>query len=352
MEVTLGQNGSVLVTANANGALTYRFSFGDNAVFDKTTGKYEYIYQKNGNHTIGVWAFFDDQQTSYAYKTIDVEIKNALGGSIDDPSQDFIDKSEQATEYPGYTLVWSDEFNYEGAPSESRWHLQYIPIFGGGWANNEKQHYTTRSDNSKVSDGTLKIIAKKENYTYAGSLKKYTSARLNSKYPFTYGRIDVSAKLPSSPGTWPAIWTLGANINEIGNYFGDEYGNVGWPACGEIDIMEQKGDKKSFVQGYFHWADTQSGDYASYGEEKSLSDLGLDDLSLDFHTYSMIWNRSIIKVMIDDKVIVQLSNTNNNPFDNSHYLLLNLAMGGALGGNIPENFEEDQMEIDFVRIYQ
>ena len=86
--------------------------------------------------------------------------------------------------------------------------------------------------------------------------------------------------------------------------------------------------------------------------KKNPSDLGLDDLSLDFHTYSMIWNRSIIKVMIDDKVLVQLSNTNNNPFDNSHYLLLNLAMGGALGGNIPENFEEDQMEIDFVRIYQ
>ena len=352
VEVTLGQNGLVSVVANSLNISSYRFSFGPGAIFNNSSGEVQYRYQNTGIFTIAVWAFYDENQESFLQKIIDVEIKNASGGPQVISSDSYIDDSEVVTQHNGYTLVWNDEFNYEGAPSDLRWHLQFIPLFGGGWANDEKQHYTTRRENSLVSNGTLKIIAQKENFTYAGSSKKYTSARLNSKYPFTYGRIDVSAKLPSTAGTWPAIWTLGANINEVGNYFGDQYGNVGWPACGEIDIMEQKGDKKSFVQGYFHWADTKTGEYASYGEEKSLSDLGLDDLSLDFHTYSLIWDKSIIKVMIDDKVVVQLSNASNNPFDNSHYLLLNLAMGGALGGYIPENFEKDQMEIDFVRIYQ
>ena len=107
-----------------------------------------------------------------------------------------IDSSEELTSYSGYQLVWNDEFNYEGAPSDQKWHLQYIPIIEGGWANDEKQHYTTRRDNSFVSDGTLKIVAKKELYAYDGINKTFTSARLNSKFDIRYGRIDVRAKLP------------------------------------------------------------------------------------------------------------------------------------------------------------
>lgn len=352
LEVTLGADGAVFVKVNAKGALSFRFSFGDNAVFNNTSGEIEYIYKLNGSHTLGVWAFFDEQQTAYSYETVAVDIKNASGGTLQNPDQGFIDNSEQATTYSGYTLVWNDEFNYEGAPLDSRWHLQYIPIFGGGWANDERQHYTTRRDNSIVGDGTLKIIAKKENYTYSGSQKQYTSARLNSKFHFQYGRVDVKAKLPASAGTWPAIWTLGSNVNEVGNYFGDQYGNVGWPACGEIDIMEHTGTDKSKVQGHFHWADTQTGEYGSYGEQKSLADLGISDLSSDFHVYSLIWNKSSLQILIDDQLIVQLSNTVNVPFDNPHYILLNLAMGGTLGGNIPADFEQARMEIDYVRIYQ
>ena len=120
---------------------------------------------------------------------------------------------------------------------DDKWHHQVIPIFEGGWANNEKQHYTNRIENSYVSNGTLKIVAKNEIYDYKGITKSYTSARLNSKFDFQYGRIDVRAKLPKSAGSWPAIWTMGTNVGEIGNYHGDQEGSVGWPKCGEIDII-------------------------------------------------------------------------------------------------------------------
>ena len=262
-----------------------------------------------------------------------------------------IDSSEELTSYSGYQLVWNDEFNYEGAPSDQKWHLQYIPIIEGGWANDEKQHYTTRRDNSFVSDGTLKIVAKKELYAYDGINKTFTSARLNSKFDIRYGRIDVRAKLPSSKGTWPAIWTLGTNIGEIGNYYGTSQGNVGWPECGEIDIMEQDGTNKQLLYGTFHWADN-GGQQASYGLIKDISSLNISDLNSEFHLYSLIWTSSSIKVYVDNLLVSELDNTASVPFDNSHYLLLNIAMGGTLGGTIPGTFEEDNMEIDYVRIYQ
>ena len=124
------------------------------------------------------------------------------------------------------------------------------------------QHYTDEISNSYVSNGTLKIKAIKENYTYNGVTKNYTSARLNSKYAFQYGRIDVGAKLPAEAGTWPAIWTLGCNINETGNYFGSTYGSVGWPDCGEIDIMEQNGwDKNSYLWPFALCKYSKSGNY-------------------------------------------------------------------------------------------
>ena len=262
-----------------------------------------------------------------------------------------IDSSEELTAYSGYQIVWNDEFNYEGAPSDQKWHLQYIPIIEGGWANGEKQHYTTRRDNSFVSDGTLKIVAKKELYAYDGINKTFTSARLNSKFDIRYGRIDVRAKLPSSKGTWPAIWTLGTNIGEIGNYYGTSQGNVGWPECGEIDIMEQDGTNKQLLYGTFHWADN-GGQQASYGLIKDTSSLNISDLNSEFHLYSLIWTSSSIKVYVDNLLISELDNTASVPFDNPHYLLLNVAMGGTLGGVVPGTFEEDNMEIDFVRIYQ
>lgn len=348
---SLGESGRISVTASADGARSYRFSFESNAVINQTSGEVDYQYANRGEYTIGVWAFFDEQQQDYVYTTFDVEITNA-DGSAGSSGAGAIDTSEIATTYSGYTLVWSDEFNYEGAPLDSKWHLQYLPLFGGGWANNEEQHYTQRRDNSFVSDGTLKIVAKRESYTYSGSRKNYTSARLNSKFDMQYGRIDVRAKLPASGGTWPAIWTLGTNINERGNYHGDAAGNVGWPACGEIDIMEQNGTDKTQVQGYFHWADTNSNEYHNYGVQKSIGQLGVSSLTENFHLYSLVWNRSSMRIYVDNVLLVTMSNSAGNPYDNPHYLLLNIAMGGVMGGNIPSSFNQDTMEIDYVRFYQ
>lgn len=152
---------------------------------------------------------------------------------------------------PGKTLVWYDEFNndedtyisgVDNAVDATKWFHQTKFPNGSSWYNGEIQHYTNRKVNAYVSDGTLKIVAKKENFTEQGQTKNYTSARLNSKFAFTYGTIEIRAKLPTGVGTWPAIWTLGKNINERGAYWQQEgYGSVTWPACGEIDIMEHWG---------------------------------------------------------------------------------------------------------------
>ena len=135
-------------------------------------------------------------------------------------------------------LVWADEFDTNGAIDAAKWHHQTQLPQGGSWYNGEVQHYTNRIENSSVNNGFLDITAIKENFTDQGQTKQYTSARLNSKFAFTYGRVDVRAKLPFGDGTWPAIWTLGKNINEDGGFWDSQYGTVGWPACGELDIME------------------------------------------------------------------------------------------------------------------
>ena len=269
--------------------------------------------------------------------------------SADEPKQpnESLSSPEEQLVAPTYELVWGDEFDYEGTPTADKWHFQIEPITDSGWANNELQHYTNRLDNALVSDGTLKIIAKREDYTYGGMSKEFTSARLNAKFDFTYGKVEVRAKLPAAAGTWPAIWTLGSNIDEKGNYFGDSRGSVGWPHCGEIDIMEQYGGNKNETLGTFHWHDTGTNAYASYGLKKSIS-----GLTENFHNYVLVWDADRIDIYVDETLVVRMNNTQNVPFDNPHYLLLNVAMGGSLGGPVPTSFEQDQMEIDYVRIYQ
>ena len=245
-----------------------------------------------------------------------------------------------------YLLVWHDEFDYDGKLDQDKWHHQIIPPNNGSWWNNEVQHYTNNIKNSFVSDGTMKIVAIKENYTVDNSTKDYTSARLNSKFGFKYGRVDVRAKLPSTRGTWPAIWTLGTNINEVGNYFGDSEGSIGWPKCGEIDIMEQNGWNKNELIGHFHYANPQ-GQYTNYGNVTSIS-----NTSGQYHIYSLEWTDKIIRILVDNKEFVSLTNDGNVPYDNRHYLLLNIAIGGNLGGDIDPVFSQDRMEVDYVRVFQ
>ena len=287
-------------------------------------------------------------QSEVNYYMDNIQFSNPIQIIVD---QSNIDASEQVTRYSGYQLIWNDEFNYDGAPMDDKWHHQVIPIFEGGWANNEKQHYTNRIENSYVSNGTLKIVAKNEIYDYKGITKSYTSARLNSKFDFQYGRIDVRAKLPKSAGSWPAIWTMGTNVGEIGNYHGDQEGSVGWPKCGEIDIMEQNGSNKQILYGTFHWADNSS-QQASYGLTKDINSLGITDVTDEFHLYSLEWTSGILRIYVDNLLVCEIMNNDSVPFDNPHYLILNVAMGGTLGGDIPGDFIQDSMEIDFVRFYK
>ena len=322
-------SGEVLIVARADNAVRYAFRIGNGQLQQNNTGTLNYTVTQEGTNTYSLEVF--------AYSN--------SGESISKSDSFEVFKEEQ----PAFSqLVFSDEFDYDGSPDPDKWHHQVIPIINGtDWANGELQHYTARIENSYVSSGTLKIKAIRENYEYNGATKDFTSARLNSKFAFKYGRVEVRAKLPAEAGTWPAIWTLGANIDEVGNYFGNQYGSVGWPYCGEIDIMEQRGDDKNNSIGFFHWWNTATNEYNFTG-----GDLPIANASSEYHIFALEWDASSMKIMVDEVLVYELSNTAEKPFDNEHYLLLNIAMGGNLGGNVPGNFTEDIMEIDYVRVYQ
>ncbi|WP_157491330.1 family 16 glycosylhydrolase [Flammeovirga sp. SJP92] len=236
-----------------------------------------------------------------------------------------------------YELVWSDEFEYNGAPDPEKWSFD---IGGNGWGNNEDQYYTDRLTNAQVSGGALKITARKE--SFGG--KSYTSARVISKNTgdWLYGKIEVRAKLPTGQGTWPAIWMLPTDW---------EYG--GWPASGEIDIMEHVGYDQNVVhatvhtEAYNHSIGTQVG--------KSITDL---DVSTAFHTYKLEWTEDEIKVYLDDQQYFTFSKHGNYqqwPFDKRFHLLMNIAMGGnwgGAGGPTDDSKLPATMEVEYVRVYQ
>jgi hypothetical protein len=228
-------------------------------------------------------------------------------------------------------LVWEDDFNTDGAPNPANWTYD-LGTGTDGWGNGEVQTYTNDAANVNISDGTLKITAIKN-----GS--DYTSARLKSidLYEFKYGRVEVRAKLPGSQGTWPAIWMLGANFPE-----------VGWPRCGEIDIMEQTGGDKNTSLGTYHWFDTGTNSNASYGET-----LPVANASSEFHLYGLEWTAEKLTILLDNVPVTVLDNNADLPFyDKDFFFILNVAMGGTLGGTIDPAFTQDTMEIDYVRVYQ
>ncbi|CAM3616447.1 family 16 glycosylhydrolase [Flavobacterium gelidilacus] len=248
-------------------------------------------------------------------------------------------------------LVWSDEFSTNGAVNSSNWfHQTQIPS-GGNWYNGEQQHYTNQLSNSFVDAGFLNIVAKKETFTDQGYTKQYTSARLNSKFAFLYGRIDVRAKIPVAQGTWPAIWTLGKNINEDGGFFDAIYGTTNWPACGEIDIMEYgitPSQPTNYIQSALHTP-------SSFGNTTNVGGTIASNLGNDFHVYSMNWSPYQISFLIDNVIFYTynpaVKNASNWPFNSEQYMLLNIAMGGV-AGSIPSSFTQSTMEIDYVRVYQ
>lgn len=249
----------------------------------------------------------------------------------------------------GYQLVWSDEFSENGAVNVGKWHHQTQLPNGYSWYNGEEQHYTDELANSHVENGVLKITAIKEQYTDQGHTKPYTSARLNSKFAFTYGRVEVRAKLPSGKGTWPAIWMLGQNILERGGYWTPTHGTTSWPACGEIDIMEHWGvDRQNQISAAIHTPSSYGGT-VNKGTIEPRNDVGST-----FHIYSMEWDEAKIKFYLDGTNYYTYEpgtkNSQTWPFDKPQYILLNIAMGGIY--SIDPNFTSSSMEIDYVRVYQ
>ncbi|MBL7816538.1 MAG: family 16 glycosylhydrolase [Saprospiraceae bacterium] len=235
-------------------------------------------------------------------------------------------------------LIWSDEFNYSGLPNDRKWAYD---VGGHGWGNNEAQYYTEGDTlNAFVKDGLLSIVARKEKKEG----KDYTSARLvtRGKDSWTYGRIEIRAKLPKGRGTWPAGWMLGANIKE-----------VGWPQCGEIDIMEHVGYDPDTIVGSTH---TTSYNHIK-GTQKTKR-LFARNVNTEFHVYAIEWTKDKMDFLFDNQVYLTVQNDHKTdkewPFDKPQYLLLNLAIGGNWGGEkgIDESIFPATLEVDYVRVFQ
>ncbi len=256
-----------------------------------------------------------------------------------------------------YVLVWADEFDYTGKPDSTKWSYEY-----GFIRNNEKQYYTDSLKNARIENGYLLIEGHKEKIANAKFKSKeykkkkhlhyipeidtatYTSASLSTRNlaEWTYGRFEIKAKLPKGIGQWPAIWMLSENWKQ-----------VGWPKCGEIDIMEHVGfDKDSIfgtihTQAYNHMLGTQKG-------KKIFIEKPYDE----FHIFSMEWTPEKIDFLLDGVVYNHIDNehkTDNEwPFDQNFHLKLNIAIGGGLGGRegIDNTVFPQQMVVDYVRVYQ
>ena len=275
-----------------------------------------------GNHT---YEIITRSATEMMLKTIGAD---GLAWFVVLTNQDEVSNT-LVTQYTN--LVWEDDFNTDGAPNAANWTYD-LGTGSNGWGNGELQTYTNNAENAKVEGGSLIITAK------ADGSGGYTSARLKSQglRKFTYGRIEVKAKLPAAAGTWPAIWMLGSN-----------FPTVGWPSCGEIDIMEQKGDDKNTTLGTCHWLDAASSSNASYGETTAVA-----NADSEFHLYTVEWTDASIKIYLDDAPFYELANSASLPFNADFFLILNVAMGGTLGGTVDAAFTEDTMEIDYVKVFQ
>lgn len=237
----------------------------------------------------------------------------------------------------GTTPIWSDEFDYTGAPDPSKWGYD---IGGGGWGNNELEYYTNSTNNAKVENGKLTITARPESM---GNMN-YTSARLvtKNKGDFLYGRVEVSAKLPAGRGTWPAIWMLPTDW---------AYGD--WPKSGEIDIMEHVGYDPNNVLFSVH---TQAYNH-SIGTQKS-GGLNIPTALTAFHKYRMDWTPYAVRGYYDDQLVFTFVNEGKGyaywPFDKRFHILMNLAVGGNWGGaqGVDASAFPASMEIDYVRVYK
>jgi beta-glucanase (GH16 family) len=239
----------------------------------------------------------------------------------------------------GYRLVWADEFDADGLPDTTRWDYD-TGRNKEGWHNHELQYYArARAENAYVAGGRLVMTARRESLNTAPDWggQRYTAARLltRGKAHWTYGYFEIRARMPCGKGTWPAIWALGSK--------------GGWPEDGELDILEHVGSRPSRVFSTVHTA-AGSGGHGKGGETQ------LTDACSAFHTYQMHWTAQGIDFGVDGVRHFRYANPQTGraawPFDDPQFLLLNIAIGGDLGGAVDDAIFPVHMEVDFVRVYQ
>ena len=234
--------------------------------------------------------------------------------------------------YPGYTLVWED--NFDGSILANHW-THEIGRGDNGWGNWELQYY--KAENTTVANGYCIIEAKQESFSGAN----YTSSRLVTQgaKTFRYGRIDIRAALPEGQGIWPALWMLGGNFNQ-----------VGWPACGEIDIMEIVGHEPNRVHGTVHWADDNN-NWANYGGYKNSQ----TDLSEEFNVFSIVWDETQIRWLLNDVQyhVIDISPASLDEFRENFFFIMNVAVGGNWPGSPDATTVFPQrMLVDYIRVHQ
>jgi len=245
-----------------------------------------------------------------------------------------------------WTLVWSDEFDGANgsSPDATKWKFD-IGVGEDGWGNNELEYYTSRTQNAYLQDGTLVIQALKGTYTdQDGIARDYTSARLKTagRYQLTYGRVEARIKIPYGQGLWPAFWMLG-----------NDFGQVDWPFCGEIDIMENIGLEPSTVHGTIHGPG-----YSDSGLTGSYTLSGSQRFADAFHVFAVEWEQREIRFYVDS-ILYQTVTPADLPagttwvFDHPFFILLNVAVGGDWPGSPDASTVFPQtMTVDYVRVYQ
>jgi len=305
--------------ATASDAVYYTFKIGNGDESGPSeSGEFSYTLTDNGLQQFPFYV--------YAYSSTGDKISKITNLSI------FVEGNGGSGNND--VLVWSDEFDGTGSIDSSKWTTE---TGGGGWGNQEEQIYTSSSNNVRREAGILKIKVRKE------SNGNFTSARIitEDKFEFKYGRVDIRAKLPSVQGSWPALWMLGANFRDP---------SVGWPQCGEIDIMEQF-ENKNRVQSTLHWK-LANGERGQYGLDTTNS------TSTDFHIYSLEWTPTNIKSFLDGNEFFSMNIDGvapYYPFNEDFFFIFNVAMGGTNGGDIDPNLQDgyvDAMEVDYIRVYQ
>lgn len=239
-----------------------------------------------------------------------------------------------------WKMVWSDEFEGEGLPDTTKWTFD---LGNWGWGNNELQYYTeNRAENARQEDGNLIIEARKDDLGYA-----WTSARLTTrgKISFVYGKIEFKAKVPAGDGMWAAGWLLG-------DAYRDE---ISWPYCGEIDVLECVGreiDDES-GNGINHTSCHTRAYYFKQGNQISNT-IEVKNMRDEFHLYSIEWDNSGIYGMVDGEKYFTYDKLNGDwewPFNNPQNLIINLAVGGGMGGAVDENLTSQQLIVDYIRVY-